>query len=261
MSPRIHASVAEGPAAIAECQRIRHRVYVLEKQLLRHDIQDQDREVDEYDALDTTVHLLVRVDGEAAATVRLLRPNPHVAGAFGQAIGIGLAARYDLAPLAVPGVSVAEGSRLCVVPEHRGGSVFDALSGAMIREGLRLGLTHLVIAANAETDSIEDAEIAYRIAEGDELVSTRFRVVPRRGASVPGPSERGFYTAEERARAHAGNLEGLPLPRLLRAFAERLAARYMGPPIREKGYTVCSLPAVIDLDEAARTQTFRRATM
>ncbi|APR80578.1 Hypothetical protein A7982_05925 [Minicystis rosea] len=261
MSPRIHASVVEGPAAIAECQRVRHQVYVVEKGLLSHDTTALDREEDEYDALDTTVHLLARVDGEAVATVRLLRPNPHVAGAFGQAIGIGLAARYDLASLAVPGISLAEGSRLCVLPKHRGGAVFGALSAEMIRAGLRLGLTHLVIAANTETDSIEDAEIAYRVAVRDGFASARFRVVPRRGASASGPSHRGIYTAEERARARAGDLTGLQLPRMLRTFAEHLAARYMGPPIREKGYTVCSLPAVIDLEEAFRTQAFRRAIM
>lgn len=256
MSPRIQASVAEGPADIAECQRVRHRVFVVEKGLLSHDTTELDREVDEHDDLDTTVHILARADGEAVATVRLLRPDPQIVGA----IGVELAARYDLAPLAVAGVSVAEGSRMCIAPEHRGGPVFGALCAAMIHEGLRLGLTHLVIAANAETDSIEDAEIAYRVAARDGLVSDRFRVVPRRGASAPGPSIRGIYTAEERARARAGDVEGLRLPRALRTFAKHIAARYMGQPIRERGYTVCSLPAVIDLAEAARGQALQPAS-
>lgn len=256
MSARIQAAVAKCPADVAECQRVRHRVFVVEKGLLSHDATEPDREVDEYDDLDTTVHILARIDGEAVATVRLLRPNPQVVGA----IGLGLHARYDLAPLTVPGVYVAEGSRMCVVPEHRGGPVFGALCSAMVHEGLRLGLTHLVIAANAETDSIEDAEIAYRVAAREGLVSKHFRVVPRLGTSSPGPSIRGIYTAEERARARAGDLEGLRLPRALRTFAEHIAARYMGQPIRERGYTVCSLPAVIDLADAARLQALRRAS-
>jgi predicted GNAT family N-acyltransferase len=249
--------VAEGPADIAACQRVRHRVYVVEKGLLRHDTTELDREVDEYDDLDTTVHIIARVGGAAVATVRLLRPDPQIVGS----IGIGLAARYDLAPLAIPDVSVAEGSRMCIVPEHRGGPVFGALCNAMIHEGLRLGLTHLVIAANAETDSLEDAEIVYRVAARDGLVSDRFRVAPKRGASARGPSIRGIYTAEERARARAGDLRGLRLPQALRTFAKHIAARYMGPPIRERDYTVCSLPAVIDLAEAARVQALRRASM
>lgn len=149
---------------------------------------------------------------------------------------------------------------MCVVPEHRGGPAFGVLCAAMVQEGLRLGLTHLVIAANAETDSIEDAEIAYRVASRDGLVSDRFRVVPRRGASAPGPSTRGIYTAEERARARAGDLEGLRLPRALQTFAKHIAARYMGQPIRERGYTVCSLPAVIELALAARALALRRAS-
>ncbi len=195
------------PADVVACQRVRHRVFVMEKGIVRHGTVERDREVDEYDNLDTTVHILARADGEAVATVRLLRPNPQELGAM----GLGLAARYDLAPLAVPGVSVAEGSRMCVIPEYRGGPVFGALCTAMIQEGLRLGLTHLVVAANAETDSIEDAVIAYRVAARDGLVSDRFQVVPRRGASMPRPSIRRIYTAKERARARAGDLEGLQL--------------------------------------------------
>lgn len=254
MSACIRAFVARGEAEVAACQRIRRDVYVVETGLLRPDTTEHAREVDEEDDRVTTVHILVCVDGEEAATVRLLLPSRRVVGA----IGVEMGARYDLAPLAVTGVAVAEGSRMAVLPAHRGGPVFGALIGAMVDEGLRLGLTHLVAAANAETDSIEDAEIAYRIAERDELLSDRFRVVPRPGASGQGPSVRGIYTAEERARARAGDLRGLKLPRTLQRFATHLEARFMGPPIREPGYAVCSLPVVVDLARAARAQALRR---
>jgi hypothetical protein len=63
-----------------------------------------------------------------------------------------------------------------------------------------------------------------------------------------------FYTPEQRAQAQAGDLEGLPLPRTLRTFA-RLHGRYLGPPIRERGYSVCSLPLVVDLAEVTRART------
>jgi L-ornithine Nalpha-acyltransferase len=43
------------------------------------------------------------------------------------------------------------------------------------------------------------------------------------------------------------------------ATFSRLAARYMGRPIRERGYTVCSLSLVVDLTDAVRTEAFQRS--
>ncbi|XXR95054.1 GNAT family N-acyltransferase [Sorangium sp. So ce426] len=216
------------------------------------------REMDGFDDLETTLHFIAYVDGLPAATARLIRPNPDVAQRIGQPLGVDLAARYDLGPFVGGDVSVAEVSRMCVVPEHRGAAVLRALYLAMVCESLRVGLTHWVGAGNAETDALEDAEIAYRIAERDGLVSPRWRVVSRPGASASGPSVRPFYTPAERARARSGDLQGLRLPRTLSTFG-RLAARYMGRPIRERSYTVCSLPLVVDLADAARTEAFQRA--
>src|SRR5262249_33889188 len=84
------------------------------------------------------------------------------------------------------------------------------------------------------------------------LVSERWRVSPRLRPSAQEASSRPFYTPEQRARARSGDLTGLPVPRTLRTFA-RLAGRYMGPPIRERHYTVCSLALGVDLAEVTQT--------
>ena len=258
MKKRICAGVADTPTGIADAQRVRTPGFVEEKGLVSHRAMALDREIDAYDDLETTRHFIVYVDDAPVATARLLGPNLDVARAIGQPLGIDLASRYDLGPFAAVGVSLAEVSRMCIVPEHRGTAVLCELYLAMYRESLRVGLTHWVGAANAETDAIDDAEIAYRIAERRGLVSPRWRVVSRSGASEAGPSTRPFYTTAERARAHAGDLQGLRLPRTLETFAH-LAARYMGGPIRGRGYTVCALPLVVELADVVYTRAFQRS--
>lgn len=258
MKKRIRACVADTPEGIADAQRVRNQVFVREKGLLSHHATTLDREMDIHDDLETTLHFIAYVDDAPVATARLVGPNPDVARAIGQPLGIDLASRYDLGPFTDAGVSLAEVSRMCVVPEQRGTAVLCELYVAMYRESLRVGLTHWVAAGNAETDALEDAEIAYRIAERDGLLSPRWRVAPWPGASAVGPSTRPFYTPTERARARAGDLRGLRLPRTLATFAH-LAGRYMGWPIRERGYTVCSLPLVVDLADVVHTRAFQRS--
>lgn len=258
MKRSIVARVARDPEEIADSQRVRSQVFVREKELLKPSSVTLDREADVHDDLDTTIHFIAYVDGSPVATARLIRPNPDVARAIGQPLGIGLAARYDLGPFVAAGVSLAEVSRLCILAEQRGTAVLCELYLAMYRESLRVGLTHWVAAANAETDALEDAEIAYRVAERDGLVSPRWRVDPWPGAGAGGPSTRPLYSATERDRARAGDLQGLRLPRTLATFAH-LAGRYMGRPMRERDYTVCSLPLVVDLADVVQTPLYRRA--
>ncbi len=258
MKKQIRAGVANTLNGIADAQRVRSQVFVKEKGLLSREAISLDREVDIYDDLETTLHFVAYVEDVPVGTSRLIGPNPDVARAIGQPLGIDLASRYDLDPFVVAGVSLAEVSRMCIVPEYRGTAVLHALYLAMYDESLRVGLTHWIGAGNAETDALEDAEIAYRIAQRDGLVSSRWHVAPRPNASADGPATRPLYSAAERAQAGAGDLQGLRFPRTLATFAQ-LAARYMGRPIRERGYTVCSLPLVVDLTDVVGTRVFQRA--
>ena len=108
----------------------------------------------------------------------------------------------------------------------------------------------------AELTSVDRTTLTHtlKLMEREGLISGSWQVSPRMGMGASGQeaSTRPLYTPEQRARARAGDLTGLRLPRTLRTFAH-LAGRYMGPPIRERHYTVCSLPLVVDVAEAART--------
>ncbi|MFO0590329.1 MAG: GNAT family N-acetyltransferase [Polyangiaceae bacterium] len=258
MEKRIFACVARSKRDIADAQQVRNEVFVKEKGLLQHGPAESEQERDAYDELDTTLHFIGYMNDVPVGTVRLLRPNPGVARAIEQPLGIDLASRYDLWPFVAARVSVAEVSRLCVVPHLRGGAVLGELYLAMYRESARIGLTHWVAAGNAETDVLEDAKIAYRIAALRGLVSHEWHVEPRPSPGAVRAPTRPFYSEAERARARAGDLHGLRLPRTLETFT-RLAGRYMGPPIRERGYTVCSLPLVVDLAHVGSTSVVRRA--
>jgi predicted GNAT family N-acyltransferase len=259
MKMHVVARVAASSKEIADAQRVRNQVFVMEKGLLCHGPVGAEQEVDAYDELGTTVPFIAYVDDVAVGTVRLLRPDPEVSRAIGQPLGLDLASRYDLRPFVAAGASVAEVSRLCVVPELRGGAVLGGLYLAMLRESERMGLTHWVAAGNAETDALEDAEIAYQIAGLRGLVSSEWHVEPWPSTDAPRPPTRPFYSEDERARARAGDLRGLRLPRTLETFA-RLAGRYMGHPARERSYTVCSLPLVVDLSHARSTGVVRRSS-
>src|ERR1700761_4783022 len=127
MNERIQAGVADTPSSIADTQDIRHRVFVEEKGLLAPCVPALGRETDDYDALETTLQLIAYVDGAPAATARLICPNPGVARALGEPVVLDLARRYDLRPLAAAGLSFAEVSRMCVLPEHRGTAVLGKL--------------------------------------------------------------------------------------------------------------------------------------
>ena len=160
---QIHAKVADSQTSIADAQRVRNQVFVQEKGLLGPRPATLDREMDRYDDLETTLHFVAYVDGEPVATARLIGPNLAIARAIEQPLGIDLSRRYDLSPFVTAGVSLAEVSRMCVVRKHRGTTVLYELYLAMYRESLRAGITHWVGAGNAETDALEDAEIAYRV--------------------------------------------------------------------------------------------------
>src|SRR6185312_15403436 len=113
----LQAGLADDARRVADAQRVRERVFVEEKGLLGHGADPSGRERDAYDDLGSTLHFIVYADGAPVATARLLRPDPAVARAIGQPMGIDLASRYDLGALSLPGLSLAEVSRMCVVPE------------------------------------------------------------------------------------------------------------------------------------------------
>jgi putative hemolysin len=207
------------------------------------------REVSSFDTLETTAHVVVYAGERPVATARLLLPNAEVARASGQRLGLDLEEKFDLSPLVAAGLVMAETTRFCILRDWRGSEVVAHLVNGLYQESRRLGVTHWVASANTETDSLEDARLAFLVAARQGLVSHRWHVEPREPPHAPPAPHAPFYTPEARRRAREQGLEGLRLPRTLSLFARKLGARFIGGPIYDAHFRRCSLPLVTVLDD------------
>lgn len=210
------------------------------------------REVDPYDTLDTTVHFVAYADGRPIATTRLLLPNPEIACARRGWLGLDLESRFDLGALHFQEISLAEVTRFCVLARYRSSGALDALHAAMRAESRRRGITHWIAAVNAETDHAGDAAIIFQVASALGLVSSGVQVTPLGGDHPPTSPGFPFYNDEERARARSGALGGLRLPRPLRVFTRRMAARFIGPARYDKRFCRFAMPLLASVEEQAR---------
>jgi predicted GNAT family N-acyltransferase len=244
----IGCRVAETRREIDGALRLRWAVFGEELGLLG--ARPAQREVDEYDLLETTVHIVAYAEGEAVATGRVLLPNAEVAYARGWGVGIDLERRFDLGPLAGSAISLAEATRLCVLRPFRRGRVIVALLAAMIQEGRRRGVTHCVTAANTQTDVADDALVIEQVAAQRGLVSLRHRLSPRARPAPPAAPRAPLYDAEARLRAAAGDAAGLSLPRPLEVFAG-VGLRIAGPAIYDMRFQRFAVPMVGVVDEMA----------
>jgi predicted GNAT family N-acyltransferase len=240
--------VAETRREIDGALRLRWAVFGEELGLLGE--RPAQREVDDYDLLETTIHIVAYADGEAVATGRVLLPSTEVARARGWGVGIDLEGRFDLGPLAVAGSgnSLAEATRVCVLRPFRHGGVTVALLTAMIQEGRRRGVTHCVTAANTQTDVAEDARIIEQVAAQRGLVSLRHRLSPLVRPAPQAATRAPLYDAEARRRAAAGDTAGLPLPRPLEVFT-RMGLRLAGAAIYDTRFRRFAVPMVGVVDE------------
>jgi hypothetical protein len=240
--------------ATTQCQlddalRIRWAVFGAELKLLGGPVPPVPREVNCFDTLETTVHLVVYADDTPVATSRLLLPNPEVARTTGENLGIELEQKLDLSGVGGPGLVFAESTRFCILKGWRHSEVLVRLQAGLYKESRRRGVTHWIASANTETDSAEDARLVFEVAAHQGLVSQRWRVRARVPSVPPGIPSVSLYTPQERALARSGRLEGLRLPRVLSLFAYKMGARFVAEPLYDAGFRRFSLPLVAALDE------------
>ena len=229
--------------------RIRWDVFGRELGLLDGTAVKAPREVNCFDTLETTVHVIVYADGAPVATSRLLLPNPEVARVTGGRWGLDLEHKVDLSDVGGPGLLFAETTRFCVLEQWRHTHALLWLQSALYRESRRRGVTHWIASANTETDSAEDARILSQVAAHQGLMSRRWRARTRPHPMPPATPVAPLYTPEESQRAHAGHLEGLRLPKVLSLFSRRMGARFISEPLYDAGFRRFSLPLVAALDD------------
>jgi hypothetical protein len=208
--------VATTQRQLDDALRIRWAVFGAELQLLGGAIPPARREVNCFDTLETTVHLIVYADGEPVATSRLLLPNPEVALATGGHLGIELEQKLELAGVKGPGLAFAESTRFCILKPWRHSEVLVRLQAGLFKESRRCGVTHWIASANTETPAVPSAP---------------------------------FYTPLERMRARQGHLGGLRMPGALSLFARKMGARFVAEPLYDAGFRRFSLPLVAALNE------------
>ncbi|HYP87655.1 MAG TPA: hypothetical protein VEQ59_05870, partial [Polyangiaceae bacterium] len=144
-----------------------------------------------------------------------------------------------------------EVTRFCVLRRYRGTRVAGLLYAGLLAESARRGVTHLVAEANMETDCAGDAELAYDLARQRDWTDDEFSAAPRHESAPPAAPQRFVYTEEQRRRLRTGQLGGVSPPRTLALFAQRMRARYIGPPVYEPAFNVFALPLVARLTHCA----------
>jgi putative hemolysin len=244
----IECHIAETRRQIDDALRVRYQVFAEELEYIEPARRFVPREVDPFDTLETTIHLVVCADGEPVGVARLLTPNSEVVRSSGAVFGFDLESKFDLCSLAKRGLRLVETMRYCVLARYRGRAVAAALHAAAVDLSRSAGITHWIGCANTETDSLEDAHVIRRVAAHLGFEHGDIRIEPRAPAAAPLASRRAFYKPHERRRAEA-DPAGLRFPRTLELYARRMAARFIGPPIYDAAFRMCSMPLLIAVDE------------
>ncbi len=241
--------VATTQRELDDALRVRWAVFGGELQLMAGRPPPTQREVNGFDTLATTVHVVVYDADEPVATVRLLLPNADVARASGGVLGVELEQRLDLSGLAGPGQVVAEAARFCVRRQWRHSDAVIRLQAGFYAESRRRGVTHWLAAANLETDSEEDARLIQEAVAYRGWLSPYWR--PRTVEASSGPSfpSTPFYAPEERAWAVAGQWERVRLPRAPALVARRMGARFISEPLYDPGFRRFTLPLIAAVDD------------
>jgi L-ornithine Nalpha-acyltransferase len=252
--PSLELSVGRDERQIRDALELRYRVYG-DEGLIGDDHPDG-RAGTAADFSARTTHLLVHDGREPVGTLRLTGAR-RTREPDSSELGFEIEASFALGGFADPAITPAEVTRFCVLRRCRGSRVTAMLYAGLLEECARLGLSHLVASANMETDSAEDAALAYRAIEARCLLDSRFRAVPKTSVLPPPEPRRTLYGREQRASSLRDDAARIKLPRALSLFATSMHARYIGPPNYEPRFNVFALPLVAEVATMRRRHTTR----
>ncbi len=246
--PVISYKIASTLKDLDHAGRVRWLVFREEEKLLSSTLFSTGRELDCFDTLKSTLHLIVYVDDEPVAVARLLGKNPAVARVNRCHLGVPLEAQCHIVSGLGPGTQVAEVSRLAIRMKWRGNPlVFQTLRGGLYAASRRRGDTHWLGVSNAHTDSLEDALHVYQEASRRKLISSTWRLEPKALGAPATPPRRPWYSPSQRQRALSEENVRLPLPPTLSLVTKRVRAQVAGGPIYEPDFNSYALPIVVDL--------------
>lgn len=244
--PELRLVVAGNSRQISDAERLRWQVYGEEEGLLPTSANTNGCEIDSRDFAASTTHVLVYAGDEAVGTVRLIRARSMDDDSTAP-WGLALESSFMLSGFNQPGLVLAEVTRFCVLRRFRGTRVTPALFAALKKESLRQGITHWVAAANMETDSAEDAALAYQVIQAKKLINPVFDAQSHGPPSPPPPARRFLYTPAERSRARCGDISALRLPRTMSLFVGKMGARCIGAPAYDAYFDIFAAPLAVEL--------------
>ncbi|HRI69670.1 MAG TPA: GNAT family N-acetyltransferase [Polyangium sp.] len=157
--------------------------------------------------------------------------------------------RYDLSDVLMkyPAHAVAEISSLAVLPSSQGSGLAWLFFDKIIDVARRNGIQVCVIAADACTDELSDAQLAFRIAQAQDLTSDRLTIAPRNTAPGDHAPQKHLYTRAHYVQALRNGWQHLKVREKPALYARR-GARFVGEPTWEPTYHTCSLPMALFLD-------------
>ena len=208
------------------------------------------REVDGFDLLPTTVNFLGMVDGEPAATVRLLFPNADVATRCKIRLGLSIERYLDLQHIRQD-MALAEIPRSSVLKRYRRTGIMRHLYFAAYEECLKHGSTHWVAVANTETDCEADASTVLRLLAARGWWLSDFDARPRKPTTRATAPRYPLYSEAQREQVSAGRDAGIALPRTLELFASKLGVRYFGSPFFDTDFRMFAVPLIMGMQDFA----------
>lgn len=236
--------------------RIRCAVFADELAYLDPSHYPAGREVDGFDLLPTTVSFLGLVDGEPAATVRLLFPNAEVAGRCNVARGLSIEQTLDMGSIGGsigPDMKLAEIPRSSVLAPYRRTGIMRHLYFAAHEETMRRGCTHWVAVANTETDCEADARIVQLLLQARGYWLPEIAVAHRAAGQPPPVPRYPLYSCAQREQIERGELAAAALPRTLELFATKVSARYFGAPFYEGDFRMFAMPLIVRMADFAQS--------
>jgi putative hemolysin len=199
-----------------------------------------EREIDEFDAYST--HFLAKFRSEIVGTVRMQKKTEALVNGSGKRFGLPGEAHYDYAPFERDQVGLAEVSRSCVLPEHRGSKVLANLWKIAYNYSRAQGLTHFMSMAHVGyTDSLLDAGLVYDLLDADGLHHPRYHLPHRNAETETRPPALPLYSDLERRLPN--RLKAPPVMRLFHRFGLRACGRpVFVPSIGRVGMAMLACP-------------------
>ncbi len=220
------------------------------------------KDIDEFDHLPTTDHIIT-YDGERpVGACRLLRENPMQAKKDGTKLGLRIESEFILSS---PRHTLGELSRSSVLHEYRSKPVLLKMYATLLNHCQEKGIESLLTAITSDTDCVEDANLMYQIGTFLDYHTKDMQLVPRQelcqGPILP---QKKYFSSLPCKQTTKTQWNTKDLSEKLRLGSTKLGMQFCGEPVYDPLYQICVLPMYWNVKNALHTpvmQYIRKQTM